>query len=142
MKRKASAVWNGTGREGKGTMSTRSGAIKDMPLTFAARVQDENGNLGTNPEELLATAHAGCFAMASSFQLSGAGFTPDQLDVTATLEMLTEGGIRIESIHLEMRAKVPGISEEQFQQLVLNAKEGCPVSKLFNCTITLDAQLV
>lgn len=142
MKRKATAVWNGSGRDGKGKLSTKSGALKDLPYSFATRVQDDNGTLGTNPEELLAAAHAGCFAMATSFQLASAGFTAEELHVDAVLEMITDGGIRIESVKLIMTAKIPGISQSQFLELATNAKDGCPVSRLFNCDITLEANLV
>lgn len=142
MKRKATAIWNGTGREGSGNLTTQSGALSHMPYSFKSRVQDSDGSKATNPEELVAAAHAGCFAMFMSFQLAGAGFTAEQLDVEATLTMRTEGGIKVESILLVMKGKVPGISPEQFQELALKSKEGCPISQLLNCEILLEASLV
>jgi lipoyl-dependent peroxiredoxin len=142
MKRKATAIWNGTGREGSGNLSTQSGALKSIPYSFKSRTQDDDGSKATNPEELIAAAHAGCFTMFMSFQLAGAGFTAEELETTATLTLLTEGGLRVESIDLVLKGKVPGISAEQFQELAVKSKEGCPISKLFNCTITLEAVLV
>jgi osmotically inducible protein OsmC len=141
MKRKATAIWNGTGREGTGNLTTQSGALQKLPYSFKARTV-EDGMLGTNPEELIGAAHAGCFAMALSFQLAGANFPADELNVDAIVHMRTEGGIKIEKIDLVLLAKVPGISEELFLDLAGKAKAGCPVSQLFNCEITLDAKLV
>ena len=143
LKRRGSAVWNGTGAEGSGTVSTFSGALKDQPYSTAMRFQSEDGRAGTNPEELIAAAHAACFNMALSFQLSGAGFPPDELSTTAVLTMESEGvHWTITAIKLELRGKVPGVSAEQFQELAAAAKAGCPVSKVLNAEITLDAQLV
>lgn len=141
MKRKATAIWNGTGREGGGSLSTQSGALNQMPYTFKSRTTEPDGSSATNPEELIAAAHAGCFTMFLSFQLTGAGFTPEELNTVATLDLQTEGGLRVQSIALVVTAKVPGITNELFQELALKSKEGCPISKLFNCEITLEAAL-
>jgi lipoyl-dependent peroxiredoxin len=135
MKRNATAVWKGTGKEGKGTVSVQSGILKDQPYTYVSRF--ENG-AGTNPEELVAAAHAGCFAMKLSFVLGTAGFTPDSLTVTCTVN-LDQGAI-IES-HLELKAKVPGISAEKFAECANDAKVNCPISKSLTAKITLDAKL-
>ena len=142
MKRKATAIWNGTGREGGGNLSTQSGALSKMPYTFKSRTQESDGTSATNPEELVAAAHAGCFSMFMSFQLAGAGFPAEELDCTATLTLQTEGGLKVESIDLVLEGKVPGISAELFQELAVKSKEGCPISKLFNYTIPLEASLV
>lgn len=142
LKRRGSAVWQGTGAEGSGTVSTFSGALKDQPYSTSMRFQSEDGRAGTNPEELIAAAHAACFNMALSFQLSGAGFPPDELSTTAVLTMESEGvHWTITAIKLELRGKVPGVSPEQFQELAAAAKAGCPVSKVLNAEITLDAAL-
>lgn len=142
MKRKATAVWNGTGREGGGHLSTQSGALAKMPYTFKSRTTEPDGSSATNPEELIAAAHSGCFTMFLSFQIAGAGFTADELETTATLDLQTEGGLQVKSIALVVKGKVPGISAELFQELAVKSKEGCPISKLFNCEITLEASLV
>jgi lipoyl-dependent peroxiredoxin len=143
LKRRGSAVWHGTGAEGSGTVSTFSGALKEQPYSTSMRFQSEDGRAGTNPEELIAAAHAACFNMALSFQLSGAGFPPDELSTTAVLTMESEGvHWTITAIKLELRGKVPGVSAEQFQELAAAAKASCPVSKVLNAEITLDAQLV
>ena len=136
MKRSATAVWNGSGKEGKGVVSVQSGVLKNQPYTYVSRF--ENG-VGTNPEELVAAAHAGCFAMKLSFILGAAGFTPDSLEATATVN-LDQGAI-IES-HLELKAKVPGISAEKFAECAADAKANCPISKSLTAKITLDAKLV
>ncbi len=144
MKRTSTAVWNGSGMEGKGTLSTQSGAFQDQPYSFKTRFQNEDGKAGTNPEELIAAAHAGCFAMALSFQLSGAGFVPDELRTEATLSMEKEAGgpdWSITAVQLNLTAKVPNISQQQFQELAQKAKAGCPVSKVLNAQITLNAKL-
>jgi osmotically inducible protein OsmC len=139
IKRRASAEWLGTGKEGKGSLTTQSGTLKDTPYSFNARFGDGQG---TNPEELIAAAHAGCFSMATAFQLGGAGHPPERLHTDATLSMEQEGaGWKIAAIHLVLRAKVPGIDPAKFQELVAAAKAGCPVSKVLNATITLDATL-
>ena len=141
MKRTASAVWNGTLKEGKGTLTAPGGALNKTPYTFSARFENSPG---TNPEELIAAAHAGCFAMALSGQLGAAGFKPDQLDATAdvSLENLGEKGWTVTASHLTLKAKVPGIDAAKFTELANKAKTGCPISKLLNANITLDAQLV
>jgi osmotically inducible protein OsmC len=136
MKRNATAVWNGSGKEGKGVVTTQSGFVKNQPYTYATRFENA---VGTNPEELVAAAHAGCFAMKLSFILGAAGFTPDSLTVTCTVN-LDQGAI-IES-HLELSARVPGISAEKFAECAADAKANCPISKSLTATITLDAKLV
>ncbi|MFL5286503.1 MAG: OsmC family protein [Rhodopila sp.] len=140
IKRHASAQWHGSGKEGTGSLTTQSGTLKDTPYSFRMRFGDEKG---TNPEELIAAAHAGCFSMATAFQLSGAGHPPESLDCNATLTMeQVPGGFRIAAIHLVLKAKVPGIDAGKFQDLAREAKENCPVSKVLNAEITLDASLV
>src|SRR5690606_21018114 len=142
MKRKASAVWRGAGKDGKGTMSTGSGALKDQPYSTLTRFEDESGKSGTNPDELLAAAHASCFSMALAYQLSGAGHPPDELSAESVLEMQRgDAGWNILSSRLTVKGKVPGISREQFQELAEKAKAGCPVSRALSIDITLDAQL-
>ncbi|HUE02736.1 MAG TPA: OsmC family protein [Bryobacteraceae bacterium] len=139
MKRNASAVWQGDLKQGKGAISTASGVLSNTQYSFAARF--ENG-VGTNPEELLAAAHAGCFAMALSGQLGAAGLTAERIDVTATVSLeKTESGFAITESHLELKAKVPGATQAAFDTATGNAKAGCPVSKLFNTKITLNATL-
>ena len=142
MKRTARAVWKGTGLEGSGTLATQSGVFDGQPYSAKLRFQNEDGTLGTNPEELIAAAHAGCFAMALSFQLSGAGTPPESLDVQAVLTMEKEdAGWTIQKIRLELQGRVPGVSEDQFQELAAKAKAGCPVSRVLNAEIELDARL-
>lgn len=135
MKRTATAVWNGTIKQGNGNLSTASTVLNKTPYSFNSRFSD---GTGTNPEELLAAAHAGCFTMKLSADLTEAGFTPDEL-VTDCTVTLGEGKIR--KSELVLRAKVPGISEFEFQEIAKNAKENCPVSKAFNFEITLDFSL-
>ena len=139
MKKTASAVWQGDLKSGKGTISTQSGALKDNPYGFNTRFE---GAPGTNPEELIGAAHAGCFSMAFSMMLGEAGLTPERIDTKAevSLEKLDQG-FTITAIALTMKAKVPGASEEQFQQIANNAKEGCPVSRVLNAQISLNASL-
>lgn len=139
MKRKGSAVWRGDLKGGKGTVATESGALKDMQYSFHARFED---GAGTNPEELIAAAHAGCFSMALSAQLGSAGLTPESIRTTAavTLEK-QEAGFTITAVHLEVAAKVPGADAEAFRKAADNAKAGCPVSRLLKATITMDAKL-
>ena len=142
MQRTASAVWRGGLKDGKGTISSQSGVLKDTQYSFGTRF--ENG-VGTNPEELIAAAHAGCFTMALSAQLGNANFTPESLETTADVKFeKTEEGFRITAIHLTTRAKVPGASAEAFDTAAQNAKNGCPISQLFkgNTQISLDAKLV
>jgi osmotically inducible protein OsmC len=127
--RKASAVWNGTVKEGSGKLTSTSGALNDTPYSFAARFVSEDGKMGTNPEELIAAAHSGCFTMALSAQLSMAGFTPTELKTNATVTMdKVDNGNKITQINLEVSGTVPGITNDQFQELANNAKKGCPVS--------------
>jgi lipoyl-dependent peroxiredoxin len=139
MQRKASAHWSGGLKDGKGTVSTDSGILKDTQYSFGTRF--ENGP-GTNPEELIAAAHAGCFAMALSAQLGEAGMRAESIDVTATvtLEKL-EGGFAVTSSHLDLRAKIQGADQAKFNTAANNAKAGCPISKLLNAKITLDSKL-
>jgi osmotically inducible protein OsmC len=140
MQRKASARWQGTGKEGKGTISTQSGAMNDVPYGFTARFADGKG---TNPEELIGAAHAGCFTMALAFALNAAGFTADAIDTEAavTMEKVNDNWT-ITAIHLTTRAHVPTIEAAKFSEIASGAKANCPVSRLFNATITLDAKLV
>ncbi len=141
MDRSASAVWHGSLKEGKGTISTQSGTLHDAQYSFKTRF--ENG-VGTNPEELIAAAHAGCFTMALSMQLTENNMVPDSLETSATvtMEMLAEGPT-VTKIHLVTKAKVPGAEKAKFDELAKKAKEGCPISRLLKAAeITLDAQLV
>ncbi len=141
MDRSASAVWHGGLKDGKGTISTQSGTLKETQYSFSTRF--ENG-VGTNPEELIAAAHAGCFTMALSAQLTDARLVPDTLETTAVVTMeKTDDGPTITKIHLTTKAKVPGAEKEKFDELARKAKEGCPVSRVLKAAeITLDAQLV
>ncbi len=139
MKQKASAVWQGSLKEGTGTMSTGSGALVAKPYSFKTRFEGEQG---TNPEELIGAAHAGCFSMAFSMILGLAGFTPEKIETTATITLeQKDGGFAITASHLDMSASIPGIDDATFQDLAGKAKAGCPVSKLLNATITMDAKL-
>ena len=142
MQRTAQAEWKGTGKEGSGTLTTPSGALNAQPYSFQLRFVDEDGRNGTNPEELIAAAHAGCFSMALSFQLANAGFTADAINTTAVLTMEpVDGAQTITKIVLQLSATIPGISDEQFQTLAGNAKAGCPVSRLLKAEISLEATL-
>lgn len=137
--RKATSVWKGTGKEGQGHITAQSGVLKDVQYGFNTRF--ENGP-GTNPEELLAAAHSGCFAMALSFGLNKAGFTADELHVDCAVTVSPDdGGFTITKSALTLTAKIPGIEDAKFQEIAKGAKEGCPVSKLFKTEITLDAKL-
>ena len=140
MKKHASAVWTGSLKEGKGTISTETGVLDDAPYGFKSRFED---GPGTNPEELIGAAHAGCFSMALSAQLSGAGAPPERIETKAeiTFEKVGEG-FAITASHLTVSAKVPGLDAAKFQELATKAKEGCPVSKVLNAKITMDATLV
>lgn len=139
MKRTASAVWTGGIREGKGTISTETGVLSDTPYSFSARFEEGKG---TNPEELIAAAHAGCFAMAFSGQLGEAGMTAEKIDVTAAVTLVkTEAGFTITMVHLDVRARIPGADRSAFEQAAENAKTGCPVSRLLNAKITMDVGL-
>ncbi len=135
MKRHATAVWSGSGKEGKGNLTSQSGILNNTPYSFSSRF--ENG-AGTNPEELVAAAHAGCFTMKLSFVLGEAGFTPDNLETTAHVTL--ENGTVTES-HLTVKGKVPGISKESFDACVKNAEQNCPISKLLNTKIISEATL-
>lgn len=137
MKRKATAVWQGSGKEGKGHVTTQSAVLDKNPYSFSSRFAE---GAGTNPEELIAAAHAGCFAMKLSFILGEAGYTPDELTAECTIT-LGEGAIT--AAHLSLKGKVPGISKEKFQECAEDAKKNCPISKSLNADIkmTLEAQL-
>jgi osmotically inducible protein OsmC len=139
MIRKATAVWQGTGKDGTGKLTSDSGVLDSTPYSFKTRFEDEKG---TNPEELIAAAHAGCFTMALAFQLQGAGFTPAELTTTAAVELVpVDGGFKISKSALTLKASVPGIDKAKFDELAGNAEKGCPISKVLNAEITLDATL-
>ncbi|GAB3994246.1 OsmC family protein [Spirosoma daeguense] len=137
IKRNASAHWEGSGKDGKGTLSTASTVLNQTQYSFNTRFAD---GVGTNPEELVAAAHAGCFSMKLAFNLQGAGFTADSLDTKCTITLDTDSGSISES-HLVVTASVPGIDQAQFQSLVDDAEANCPISKLFNTKITVEASL-
>jgi lipoyl-dependent peroxiredoxin len=137
--RDATAVWTGAGKDGRGTLTTQSATLKETPYSFTTRFGDGKG---TNPEELIAAAHAGCFSMALAFQLSGAGHPPERLTTKADLSIVQEGGgWRITAVTLNLTAKVPGIARDEFLKLAEGAKANCPVSKVLNAEITLKAEL-
>ena len=139
MKRTASAIWTGDLKSGHGALASQSGVLKETPYSFATRFENAPG---TNPEELIAAAHAGCFTMALSAALSGAGFPPNRLATQAAVTLEQIGGNwTISSVHLENEAWVPGISETQFQQIAADAKANCPVSKALRAEISLHAKL-
>jgi osmotically inducible protein OsmC len=140
MKRSASAVWQGSLKAGTGTLTAPGGALHATPYSFASRFAT---GAGTNPEELIAAAHAGCFAMALSGALGEAGFTPERLEVTAevSLDNVPPAGWTVTASHLVLAAKVPGIAAAQFEAIAAKAKAGCPISRLLNATITLTATL-
>lgn len=135
MKRYATANWKGTGKEGKGTNTTQSGVLKDTQYSFSSRFEE---GIGTNPEELVAAAHAGCFTMKLSFDLNAAGFTADNIDTKCTITL--ENG-SITSSHLEVKATIPGIDAAKFAEVAAGAKANCPISKLLNTNISMDASL-
>ena len=140
MIRKARAIWRGTGRAGNGNLSTDSGVLAETPYSFKTRFENEKG---TNPEELIAAAHAGCFTMALAFQLQGAGYTPTELSTEAAVTLDPEGqGFRISRSALTLRADVPNLDEGTFTQMAGEAEKNCPVSKVLNAEITLDAKLI
>ena len=140
MIRKAKAVWRGTGRDGDGDLSTNSGVLSETPYSYRTRFENEKG---TNPEELIAAAHAGCFTMALAFQLQGAGYTPTELTTEAAVGFEAEGqGFTIKRSALTLRASVPMLDEATFKQLAEAAEKNCPVSKVLRAEITLDAKLV
>ena len=139
MDRSASAVWNGSLKEGKGTISSQSGALKELQYSFATRFAD---GVGTNPEELIAAAHAGCFTMALSAELGKAGFTPDSIETTAVVTLDLHDKPTVTKIHLTTKATIPGIDKSKFDEIAKGAKEGCPISRLLKAAeITLDATL-
>ena len=139
MKRLAEAKWQGDLKSGAGTISTTSGTLKSTPYSFHTRFEEGKG---TNPEELLAAAHAGCFTMAVSAQLAGAGLTAESLETTCTISLeKTDSGFAITESHLELKAKIPGATPEAFEKATQAAKVGCPVSKLYNTNITLVTRL-
>jgi osmotically inducible protein OsmC len=139
MKRTGSAVWQGGIKDGRGTVSTESGVLDGAQYSFSTRFEDGKG---TNPEELLAAAHAGCFSMALSKQLNDAGLTADSINTTASVRLeKTDAGFSITKVHLDVTARVPGADASAFETAANNAKAGCPVSRLFNAEITMDAKL-
>lgn len=137
MKRHASANWQGTGKEGKGKLSSQSTVLNNTQYSFASRFES---GVGTNPEELIAAAHAGCFTMKLSFVLSGAGFPPANIDTNCEITLDPAKG-EVTQSHLSVKAQVPGISKEKFEECVLDAKKNCPISKLLNTNITHEASL-
>lgn len=142
-KRTATAVWNGTGPKGNGNLSTMSGAFKQQPYSAAARFNSEDGKAGTNPEELIAAAHAGCFSMALSGQLGAVDLTAERIETKATLSMdKLEAGWTVTGIHLDVQAKVPGAEQAAFEAAADKAKAGCPISRLLNAKISMTAKLL
>lgn len=142
MKRRANSIWKGTGLEGSGSLTTQSKTLNDQPYSTKLRFQNEDGKAGTNPEELLAAAHAGCFNMSLSFQLNGAGFTATKLNTDAVVIMKQSGhDWSVEKIELHLTAEIPEISEKKFLELADNAKIGCPISGVLNCEIELKSSL-
>jgi osmotically inducible protein OsmC len=136
MKRNGSAIWKGSLKEGSGVVSTESGVLSDTQYSFSTRFEDGKG---TNPEELIAAAHAGCFSMALSSELGKLDATAESISTTATVSLeKTDAGFAITSVHLDVKAKVPSASEETFEKAANNAKNGCPVSKVLNAEITMD----
>jgi len=139
MKRKASAIWHGDLKSGKGSISTDSGVLKETQYSFSTRF--ENG-IGTNPEELIAAAHAGCFAMAFSAELGKAGITPEAIHVTATVSLdKTDAGWTVTESHLDVTAKIPGANKAQILSIANVAKLGCPISRLLKANVTMDAMV-
>jgi osmotically inducible protein OsmC len=139
MKRRGSAVWSGGLKDGKGTVSSESGVLSNVPYNFSKRFENEKG---TNPEELIAAAHAACFSMALSLFLGDAGMKADSIETTATVTLEQVGdGFAVTSSHLQTAVKIPNADKAAFQKAVDTAKSGCPISKLLNATITMDAKL-
>lgn len=139
MKRSAAAVWTGGLKEGRGSISTESGALSDTQYSFSTRFEDGKG---TNPEELIAAAHAGCFSMALSAQLANDGKTAERIQTEAAVTLLkTDAGFTITAVHLKVRAKVPDTTPQDFEKAATNAKNGCPVSRVLKAEITMDAKL-
>ena len=137
--RKAKAVWRGTGKDGEGQLTSDSGVLSSTPYSFKTRFENEKG---TNPEELIAAAHAGCFTMALAFQLQGAGFTPTELTTEAAVSLDKDGdGFKVSKSALTLTASIPNIDKAKFDELAGNAEKGCPISKLLNTEITLSATL-
>ena len=139
MKRKANVIWRGDGENGSGEFSTGSGAIKNLPYDFKMRFKNDDGQLGTNPEELIAAAHASCFNMKLSFVLNENGFSPDSLETDSVLTFVD--GV-VESIDLSLKAKISEITEDKFLECANEAKENCPISGLLNCNISLNSRLL
>ena len=140
MKRTATAVWNGSGKDGKGNLTTQSTTLNKTQYSYKSRFEE---GTGTNPEELIAAAHAGCYTMALAFALQNAGITPDSLETTSTITLDVSGSApTITSSHLVLKARIPGINNEKFQQLAKGAETGCPVSRVLKAEITLDATLL
>ena len=139
MKRKINAIWKGDGADGTGVLTAQSGAFNDMPYSFKTRFKNDDGTLGTNPEELIAAAHAGCFNMKLSFVLNESDYNPEELNTDAVLTF--EDG-KVISIALNLKAKIPNIDEEKFQELAEEAKKNCPISGVLNCDIILKAALI
>ena len=139
MKRKVNAIWIGDGADGNGLLSAQSGAFEKMPYSFKTRFENDEGKLGTNPEELIAAAHAGCFNMKLSFVLNEAGYSPEELNTDAVLTF--EDG-KIISIELNLSAKVSDVSKEEFEELAEDAKKNCPISGALNCDIILNPSLI
>jgi osmotically inducible protein OsmC len=139
MKRKASAAWQGGLKDGKGTISTGSGVLSETQYSFSTRFED---GIGTNPEELIAAAHAGCFSMALSGQLAGVGLTAENIATTATVMMeKTDAGFTVTEVHLDVTAKIPGADPAKFEEAANNAKARCPISRLLKANITMEAKL-
>ena len=139
MKRKVNAIWTGGGADGNGVLSAQSGAFEKMPYSFKTRFENDEGKLGTNPEELIAAAHAGCFNMKLSFVLNEAGYSPEELNTDAVLTF--EDG-KIISIEVNLCAKVSDVSKEEFEELAEDAKKNCPISGALNCDIILNPSLI
>jgi lipoyl-dependent peroxiredoxin len=140
MKRTATAVWNGSGKDGSGHLSTQSTTLNKTQYSFKSRFEE---GVGTNPEELIAAAHAGCFTMALAFALQKAGLTPDELETTSTITLDVSGEApTITSSHLVLKAKIPGIDNTKFQEIAKGAEQGCPVTRVLKAEVTLDATLL
>lgn len=139
MRRKGSAVWQGGLKDGKGTVSTESGALANAQYSFGTRFEE---GIGTNPEELIGAAHAGCFSMALSKQLEDAGTKADSINTTSTVRLeKTDAGFTVTEVHLDVTVKAPGLEQAAFETATNNAKAGCPISRLLNATITMEARL-
>src|SRR5258708_7094718 len=140
MKRTGTAVWNGSGKDGSGNLTTQSTTLNKTQYSYKSRFEE---GVGTNPEELIAAAHAGCYTMALAFGLQGAGLTADSLETTATITFEpVDGGPTIKSSHLVLKAKIPGVTNEKFQELAKGAEQGCPVSRVLKAEISLEATLL